>query len=318
MSMKLLMIFCEVIMAAPFVRKYLDELTNNQLKNNSFLDIYSGPVQCRNTFLTTENMDTYDKILRNAEEISNKEPNFKTRVEKLRMALEFAYFEQSKFYGKDPHGMFVNDTKKLPIVRNGLTQRVKNLSDYCTKNGIYELSEGGLSPIAYYNEWLEICANAITHLGEKSTINFLVEPEQEFSGKGSYSLVDGVRGYHDFNINWIGWYGKDAVFELTPTTKTFKTIQLNFLEDQRHWIFLPQTIQVFGLKNNQWELICNESLPKMEENYSITIYKWRSNAHDMSAYSKLKFTIINQSQLPLWRFRKNKKPMLMMDEIELY
>jgi hypothetical protein len=29
------------------------------------------------------------------------------RIRKLRLALEYVFFEQSKFYGKDKHGMFV-------------------------------------------------------------------------------------------------------------------------------------------------------------------------------------------------------------------
>jgi len=31
-------------------------------------------------------------------------------VEKLRLALEYTYFEQAKFYGADAHGLFIIDS----------------------------------------------------------------------------------------------------------------------------------------------------------------------------------------------------------------
>jgi hypothetical protein len=42
------------------------------------------------------------------------------RIRKLRLALEYVFFEQSKFYGKDKHGMFVineGQKKKLDLLK---------------------------------------------------------------------------------------------------------------------------------------------------------------------------------------------------------
>jgi hypothetical protein len=40
-------------------------------------------------------------------------------------------------------------------------------SQNCTENGIYELSEEGLSPPEYYQEWLEI-ANTLQPISERT------------------------------------------------------------------------------------------------------------------------------------------------------
>jgi hypothetical protein len=34
----------------------------------------------------------------------------------------------------------------------------------------------------------------------------------EYAGKGT-GLVDGAKGYKNFNINWIGWYGINPEIE---------------------------------------------------------------------------------------------------------
>lgn len=304
--------------AAPFVNKYLNLLAEYQSKNNTNLDIYSGPVQARNTFLTPEAMDQYDTLLEQAANAVETDSVLNLRVQKLRLALEFAFFEQSKFYGKNQHGMFVVNNKGEKEVREGLTERVLKFSKACNTLGIYELSEGGLSPDNYYKEWLEISKNTTTHLGEDLKVNFITQPSNEFKGKGSYSLVDGNRGYKDFNINWIGWYENNPEFEIETNKLNFNTLKLNFLNDQRHWIFTPKKIKIYGFKNQKWIFLQEQEGEILTENNEITTKSWEIKNQDFSSFVKIKMIIENQTEIPVWRKRKNKKPMVMLDEVELY
>lgn len=304
--------------AAPIIEEYLLLLTANQQQSNEYLDIYAGPVQSRNTFLTPEAMDQYDQLVSKAELAVKADAKIARRVLKLRLALEYVYFEQSKFYGKDQHGMFVINEKGEKEVRKGLTERVRKFAKNCTNNGIYELSEDGLSPDAYYQEWLAIAKNTVTHLGENLPAKFLTEPAEEFKGKGSYGLVDGNRGYKDFNSNWIGWYGTDPEIELITSSINFSKIRINFLDDQRHWIFTPKKVSIYGLNNGEWQLIKADDLEILTENYSIKTKSWETVGKNFSKFTAIKILIQNQDELPAWRKRKNKKPMVMIDEIELY
>ncbi|MDR7370714.1 hypothetical protein J2X17_001497 [Flavobacterium aquidurense] len=304
--------------AAPFVSNYMSLLTENQNKSNTYLDIYSGPVQARNTFLTPEAMDQYDKLLEKAAAAVEEDKTLTLRVQKLRLALEYVFFEQSKFYGKNQHGMFFVNTKGEKEVKTGLTERVLKFTKSCNDFGIYELSEGGLSPDNYYKEWLEICKNKTTHLGEDLKVNFIIEPSSDFKGKGSYGLVDGNKGYKDFNINWIGWYNSDAAFEIETKKLNFNTLKLNFLDDQRHWIFTPKKIFIYGYENQKWILLAEKTCDNLTENDQITTKSWEIINQKFSSFIKIKVLIKPQTELPGWRMRKNKKPMLMMDEVELY
>lgn len=304
--------------AAPYVKKYLDQLTENQLKSNAVLDIYSGPVQSRMTFLSPEKMDLYDQLLDEAAVAVDENPKLQYRIKKLRLALEFVYFEQSKFYGKDQHGMFFINDKGLKEVKKGLNERVRNFAENCKEFGIYELSEGGLSPEQYYQEWLEIGSKTIHHLGENLKVNFITPPAEDFRGKGSYGLVDGVIGHKDYNINWIGWYGSNPEIELITNKLEFNRIKINFLSNQRHWIFPPEKIEVYGFKNKKWQIITYENLDNLTENYTTEITELEIVNEKFCKFDRLKLVLHNQENLPIWQKRKNKKPMVMIDEIQLY
>ncbi|MFW0736361.1 DUF4838 domain-containing protein [Flavobacterium sp. T12S277] len=304
--------------AAPFVAKYVELLQANQNKSNAYLDIYSGPVQARNTFLTPEAMDQYDRLLEQAYAAVESDSILSSRVHKLRLALEFVYFEQAKFYGKNQHGMFIVNAKGEKEVKKGLTERVLKFSQSCNQFGIYELSEDGLSPDNYYKEWVEICKNTTTHLGEDLKVTFITSPSAEFKGKGSYGLVDGNRGYKDFNCNWIGWYDINPEIEIETKNLVFNTLKLNFLSDQRHWIFTPKSIKIYGFKNQKWELINEQICDILTEDYEITTKSWEIRNPIFSSFAKIKIVAENQKELPVWRKRKNKKAMIMLDEIELF
>ena len=304
--------------AAPAVKEYLDLLKENQKKSDRILDIYSGPIQNRNTFLTPEAMDKYDQILDDNSHTFSLDSIVSSRINKLRLALEFVFFEQSKFYGAEKHGMFFINSNGLKEVKPGLNQRVKQFVQQCNNLGIYELSEDGISPNTYYENWIEITKNTVEHLGENLEINFLSPPSNEYVGKGSATLVDGLRGHKDFNINWVGWYGNNPEIEIVTKGLDFNKILINFLDNQRNWILMPKNIRFFGFLNDKWVMIQENQLAELIENPIVNSRKIEVFDTKFSGFEKIKIVIQNQTELPSWRKRKNKKPMVMIDEIELY
>ncbi|MGO4905244.1 DUF4838 domain-containing protein [Flavobacterium sp. W20_MBD1_R3] len=304
--------------AAPSIKEYLTVLTQNQENSNRNLDIYSGPIPSRNTFLTPKAMDQYDQLLDEAAMSVNEDPVLYSRIKELRLALEYVFFEQSKFYGKEQHGMFTVNINGEKEVKPGLNERVLKFATMCNEFGIYELSEDGLSPDKYYQNWLEITKNTATHLGEKLEINFLTPPTKEYSGKGSAALVDGIQGHTDYNINWIGWYGNNPEIEIITNNLDFNSIRMRFLNNQRNWIFIPQKVTLFGYKNEKWNLITEKKIVNLIEDYDVNSNEIEIEDPSFGTFEKIKLIVQNQEDLPIWRKRKNKKPMVMIDEIELY
>ena len=304
--------------AAPYVQEYLNLLAINQEQSKKALDIYSGPIQNRNTFLSPKAMDEYDLLLNEATISVQQDSILSNRIKKLRLALEFVYFEQSKFYGTDTHGMFLTNSEGKKQVKPGLTERVQQFTTVCNELGIYELSEDGISPNKYYENWLEISKNTTVHLGEKLKVNFLTPPFPDFLGKGSASLVDGIKGHTDYNMNWVGWYGNNPEIEIITNKIAINRIKINFLDNQRNWIFIPRKIKVYGYINNEWIFINEVKNIELKENFEIKSKSIEIIDSKLSGLERIKIEVENQTELPFWRTRKNKKPMVMIDEIELY
>lgn len=305
--------------AAKYVSEYLNLFTKNQIDSNSYLSIYDNPVKQIETFLSPEHMSDYNQIILGAEEIVRKDSKVYSRIRDLRLSLEYTYFQQSKFFGKDQHGMFIKKTNDDDYeIRQNLTKRVEDFTKHLNGKGVYEISEMGLSPDEYYQRWLEIINYAnITSEAKKLKINLLTQPSEDFKGKGAYGLVDGVRAYKDYNINWVGWYGNDAEIEIELEGQQVNQIKINFLENQRHWIFPPVSINLFGIKDGQKVKMKTCHFPELIENENIKIISKTFNNLDTNNYSNL-ILVINNRNLPIWRKRKNKKAMFMLDEIEIY
>lgn len=303
---------------APFIKEYLNQLKENQELSNRKLDIYSGPIQNKNTFLSPEAMDKYNQLLSEAEKSVNDNSILSYRISKLRLALEFVFFEQSKFYGFGKNGMFITNSERKKEVKSGLNERVKQFAKTCNELGIYELSENGISPNKYYENWIEITKNTASHLGEQFRVNYISNPADEYLGKGSTSLVDGIKGHTDHNINWIGWYGTDPEIEILTNGLDFNSIHIRFLDDQRNWIFIPKRVFIYGYKNDKWVLITEKKASDLIESYEVKSYEMDLFDPSFSGLEKIKIRVENQDQLPIWRKRKNKKPLLMIDEIEFY
>ncbi|WP_233622001.1 DUF4838 domain-containing protein [Flavobacterium agrisoli] len=301
--------------AAPFVLDYLHLLVKNQMEKNQYLDIYDNPIMQISSFLSPENMSQYDILLSKAEKSVANDLVVKPRIQKLRLDLEYVYFEQAKFYGKEPHGMYEKVNGKF-VVKKNLEPRVRHFVEICNKNGIYELSEGGLSPDDYLKQWLEIAQNnVIEHQGEKMDFHFNTQPAPEYNFKKEKGLQDGILGSNNFNFNWTGWYGNTAEIVIKTNKAIFNSIEFNCLEDQRHWIFLPTKIEIWGEHNQKWEKLHEQKSKELTENYEKNIIKFKYNRSDFSKFENIKIILIPELKLPVWRARKNKKHMLMIDEI---
>lgn len=302
--------------AAPIIQEYLENLTQNQKEVNSYLDIYSNPVEQRKSFLSSENMALYDVLLSKADNADN-DTLIKKRIQKLRLDLEYVFFEQAKFYGKEPHGMYQKKGDTFSV-KDNLENRVQDFTNKCTEFGIYELSEGGLTPEQYLTEWKFIAQNnAIDHLGETMKYEFATQPSFDYNEKKENGLHDGIKGYKDFNINWTGWFGENAEIIIDCNKTDFNTITFQCLEDQRHWIFLPTKIIVEGLRNQKWEIIKEQTNRQLTENYNVKIENYNFSTSIFRTFDKIKIVLVPEQKVPEWRERKSKKPMLMVDEIVL-
>lgn len=67
----------------------------------------------------------------------------------------------------------------------------------------------------------------------------------QYNGGGPQALIDGMKGARDFRTGaWQGYQNTDLVATVDlGRVKPIDSIQINFLQDQRSWIFLPTQVE---------------------------------------------------------------------------
>ncbi len=159
-------------------------------------------------------------------------------------------------------------------------------------------------------------ANVVSHI---SNLESNVIPSASYSGKGLFSLVDGVRGSEDYkDQKWIGFEGEDVELNIElPMEKNINEIELGVLEAQKSWIFQPTEIRFFsssdGENFTEIGMVSNELTKKGDGIEILNITKTFN--HVSSKFLKIKINTINEC--PDWHIGAGGKTWLFLDEVKI-
>ncbi|MEM6719060.1 MAG: GH92 family glycosyl hydrolase [Bacteroidota bacterium] len=153
-------------------------------------------------------------------------------------------------------------------------------------------------------------------------IKLETEYANQYNAGGQNALIDGILGTEDFRTGtWQGYFDKDviAIVDLGKV-KPINTIQVNFLEDQKSWIFLPTEVECYVSANpNRFY----KSLPKQQFNVSEPREgaSIKNVIFDMRGYSARYVKIVAKKLgvLPEWHlgYKHDGRSWLFVDEIEV-
>lgn len=85
------------------------------------------------------------------------------------------------------------------------------------------------------------------------SIKLETEYANQYNGGGKNALIDGIHGANDFRTGtWQGYHDKDlkATVDL-GSKKKVNTVTVNFLQDQRSWIFYPSEVTCLVSENGK-------------------------------------------------------------------
>lgn len=305
--------------AAPYLQQYIDLVQEKMLASKRKLDIYGNPVNEWKTYLSPELIDQYGTLFDKAEGAAEGNPEFANRVMKARLPLEYTVFQQARFYGIEKHGIFVKGNSGKWEVKPKFETRVAAFVANCKKAGVTELSEAGPArkPDEYLTEWKEIFNAGVTPtkaLDARVTLQYPFA--EDYPAKGNRTLIDGTPGYKDFSYNWLCFYGVPMVATIDlGQVQTVSKVKMHFLDDPRHWIFLPSKISVEVSKDGvAYHSIAELSAAANEEHYEVAVKEYvAQKGTEQARYVRV--TANNLAALPGWRYRENKKAMIACDEI---
>ena len=161
------------------------------------------------------------------------------------------------------------------------------------------------------------------------------EYANQYNGGGDRALIDGARGTRDFRTGaWQGYQNVDldAVISFSganpgidalPSTRTLREIRMQFLQDQRSWIFLPTELQVMVQAEDapgdaSWTVWQTVQVPQVEAYDTVSIEPF---AISMPDYPVSAFRVVAKTvgDLPAWHIGASMdgKAWIFGDEIEL-
>ena len=304
--------------AAPFLQQYIDLIQEKMTASHRKLDIYGNPVNEWKSYLSPELLDQYSTLFDKAEAVAEGNTTLQDRVMKARLPLEYTVLQQARFYGIEKFGVFVKSKSGAWEVKPGFEQKVKRFVDNCKKAGVTEMSEAGIDPDKYQAEWDAIFKAGVTPtIALDGNVTLQYPFTEDYPAKGNRTLIDGTPGYSDFSYNWLCFYGVPmaATIDLGKEENINK-VMMHFLDDPRHWIFLPSEVKVeISADGMNYHAIANLPASPNEEHYNLSIKEYIAPAHGSEKARYIKVTANNLAALPEWRFRDNKKPMIACDEI---
>jgi len=301
---------------APYVLQYLDLRSKALAASGKRLDIYGNPIDDRRSFLAPELLQQYEDLLQKAQAAVSDAAQAE-RIRRVRLPLEYARLQQSRHYGAEERGFLESGGSNAYTVKREFRQQVNSFVTAAKKAGVTELSEGGLTPDQYRQEWEAVLNRSWpVNLAYNGKVTLQYPFVEDYPAKGNHTLTDGMTGFMDFSYNWLCFYGTDMVATVeTEKVKSFSGISINFLDDPRHWIFLPVSLSVSWSEDGVHYTPAGETVTgavAAHDNASIRTYSFKVPGGKARFF---KVTARNNTALPSWRNYSNKKPMIACDEI---
>ncbi len=194
-------------------------------------------------------------------------------------------------------------------------------SNFETYNNPIIISES--STLEVYSEKEGVQSSKVTtqfyKIDPNMSITLNTEYANQYNAGGNNALIDGIIGAEDFRTGtWQGYENKDLIATLDlGKEKPIQSIQVNFLKDQRSWIFLPTDVECLVSNDNRiFKSIGNYQLetPKPLEEVSIKNIEFKQS---ISNYRYVKIIAKTLGELPKWHigYEHNGRSWLFVDEI---
>jgi len=154
------------------------------------------------------------------------------------------------------------------------------------------------------------------------SIQLETEYANQYNAGGNNALIDGIKGTKDFRTGtWQGYFDEDliAIVDL-GSVKPINTININFLQDQRSWIFYPTEIECYVSDN---PMNFEKNLPSniIDTTIPSDVSEIKSISFSMNNYSARYVKIVAKKlgKLPEWHlgYEHDGRSWLFVDEITI-
>ena len=145
----------------------------------------------------------------------------------------------------------------------------------------------------------------------------------QYNAGGNNALIDGILGTKDFRTGtWQGYWDEDltAVVDLGTTKNEEGSIEVNFLEDQKSWIFLPSEVECLVSDDGKnYDSLGKYSIYNTKENDAVKIQNYKFKYPPSLKVRYIKIIAKKLGNLPKWHlgYQHDGKSWLFVDEIQI-
>jgi Domain of unknown function (DUF4838) len=300
--------------AAPWIRKYIDQMQAELISSNAWLDIYGHPVAHHKTFLSEKNVQEYFNYFDEAIKAVKGDSALLMHVRMSQLPLQYATMEIGKNDMFGSRGWYNEGNYSFP--KKEMTDMLEDFYSVCKTADVTHLNESGLKPKDYYEStrrFIEV--QVVGNFAFRKKITADVSPAKKYSSGDLTYLTNGVRGASDFKVHWLGWEAKNVslIVDLESTV-TASQIEISSLWDAKSWILHPATVSCFvsndGINYLPVGKIENKGNQQKEE--LTRLYSFKPTPEK---YRYIKFDIDGTLKLPDWHPSAGGGSWVFIDEI---
>ncbi|MCL6524345.1 MAG: DUF4838 domain-containing protein [Thermoflavifilum sp.] len=303
--------------AAPFIAAALDQLQQALLQSHARLDIYGNPLDAKTSWLSPNDLQAYRRHLDNALQAVKDKPQLQRRVQKLYLSYLYVRLLQAWFYGTDPHGAFLQDASGKWIINPEIPKLINQFSHICQQQHILYLNEDHQTVSTFIEQLQDMLAQGVqVSLAFHKPVRLLTPNIADYPAKGPQTLTDGIIGSYDYAFNWLGWNNQDMKLEIDlQQIDTIHQVTMAFLQDQRHAIFLPTKIAIYGGNDRQQLHLLQEStLPSATPDETVHRKIITLTIHP-TAIRYLQIIASPLATMPDWANQPGRKPSIFISEV---
>nr|WP_298993709.1 DUF4838 domain-containing protein [uncultured Polaribacter sp.] len=264
---------------------------NTFLNNKKELGIYSGINNTASKYLDPKVFFSfYDEFDTHVE--SNKYDN---EFLKLATALTFLKLEIMRDYGLGKFGYGVLKNDEI-IIKNEVGILLDKLNIYSKTSKLYTYNEVGFSIEEYINNWRKkiFTNHKRKHYFYKKPFEVISNLDEDYKDKSI--LNDAAFGLLDYNTNWLINSIDDLKLEVNRKNIEKSTkITFSFLQDTKHRIFYPSSIEILDKKNKKLKKITLKKDNSKLDTKEITIDL--PSKFDRNQLSESFFIKINRAEI---------------------
>ena len=152
------------------------------------------------------------------------------------------------------------------------------------------------------------------------TIKLETKYANQYNEGGDNALIDGITGTEDFRTGtWQGYWNEDVIATVDlGSIKEIKEVSINFLRDQRSWIFLPTQVDIYHSKDGKsFTKIKNWKAPKHFNTDEVELTTVSINNNITTRY--IKVVAKKLGELPKWHlgYPHDGRSWIFIDEIQI-